>query len=275
VAAVVGAVMFVNQPGPPVEGVGAATASTSARTAVRATPSPRRSASDLSGDGNAGGLILASEPPAAGAPRQPTRTDALPPCEIGDVVVADPSAWSTVLIDTTFRLPDAYAPDDLVPLEQAGLSGGRVRALVIDDLAAMVEAARTESVRFAVVSGYRSAARQSSVHATAVNQMGEAAARRSSARAGHSEHQLGTAIDLRAAGGPAPWSIDFGATRAGSWLAAHSWQYGWIVSYPPDSFDVSCYESEPWHLRYVGRDVAAAIHESGLTPREWLWRFGS
>jgi zinc D-Ala-D-Ala carboxypeptidase len=43
-----------------------------------------------------------------------------------------------------------------------------------------------------------------------------------------------------------------------------------VVSYPQGARDRSCYEYEPWHLRYVGRDTAAQIHESGLTPREWM-----
>jgi D-alanyl-D-alanine carboxypeptidase len=64
----------------------------------------------------------------------------------------------------------------------------------------------------------------------------------------------------------------FADTPAGQWIAAHAHEYGFVLSYPADAQDRSCYEFEPWHLRYVGRDVAAQIHDSGLTPREWLLR---
>src|SRR6185295_16604080 len=56
-----------------------------------------------------------------------------------------------------------------------------------------------------------------------------------------------------------------------TWMNRHAWEYGFIRSYPAGGQDISCYASEPWHYRYVGRDLAAAIHGSGLTTREYLW----
>ena len=53
--------------------------------------------------------------------------------------------------------------------------------------------------------------------------------------------------------------------------ARNAWRYGFVVSYPPGQRAVSCYRSEPWHVRYLGRTRAAAIHVSGLVPRAWLW----
>jgi D-alanyl-D-alanine carboxypeptidase len=54
-------------------------------------------------------------------------------------------------------------------------------------------------------------------------------------------------------------------------MARNAWKFGWVMSYPKGKTDVTCFTYEPWHYRYVGRDVAAAIHESGLTTREYLW----
>ena len=54
-------------------------------------------------------------------------------------------------------------------------------------------------------------------------------------------------------------------------MAANAWRFGWVMSYPPDRADVTCYRYEPWHYRWVGRDVAAELHERGLTLRELLW----
>jgi D-alanyl-D-alanine carboxypeptidase len=62
----------------------------------------------------------------------------------------------------------------------------------------------------------------------------------------------------------------FGDSPTGRWLLANSWRYGFVVSYPEGQTDRSCYSYEPWHLRYFGRELARSIHESGLTPREYL-----
>ena len=82
---------------------------------------------------------------------------------------------------------------------------------------------------------------------------GYAAALRSSARAGHSEHQLGTTLDFRSYGGSAPWNYaDWGTTKAGAWLRNNAWRYGFVMSYPKGKTSVTCYAYEPWHYRYVG-----------------------
>jgi D-alanyl-D-alanine carboxypeptidase len=104
-----------------------------------------------------------------------------------------------------------------------------------------------------------------------VRTSGEAEARRFSARAGHSEHELGTAIDFKAAGGGSPWTKAFARSRHARWLAANAWRFGWIQSYPTGAEDQTCYGPEAWHYRYVGRDVAAAVHASEMTLRAWLW----
>jgi len=54
----------------------------------------------------------------------------------------------------------------------------------------------------------------------------------------------------------------------------NAWKYGWVMSYPKDKTDLTCYQYEPWHYRYFGRTVAAAIQASGMTVREWLWQHG-
>ena len=83
---------------------------------------------------------------------------------------------------------------------------------------------------------------------------GYAAALKSSARAGHSEHQLGTTVDFRSYGGSAPWYYaDWGRSKAGAWLKSNAWKYGFVMSYPKGKTTLTCYAYEPWHYRYVGR----------------------
>lgn len=184
--------------------------------------------------------------------------------------------WATTVLDTLFRLPRWYAPSGLVDTSRAGLNGGhRVRRVALDDLKDMVRAARGAGAYLAVQSAYRSYESQVATFHYWVDQIGYAEALKVSARPGHSEHQLGTTIDFRTAGGPAPWDIlDWGATREGSWLRANAWKYGWVLSYPKGATPASCYSYEPWHYRYVGRKLAAAIHDAGTAPRPYLWGRG-
>jgi zinc D-Ala-D-Ala carboxypeptidase len=200
----------------------------------------------------------------------------LPTCRVADVVTAKRTYadWRTTFLDTTYKLTSAYAPRDLRSTTNAGLnSGGKVRSFVITDLRAMARAARAAGARFAVQSAYRGYATQASTFSYWVRVSGYSSAIKSSARAGHSEHQLGTTVDLRSWGGSAPWYYaDWGRTKAGTWLRTNAWKYGFVMSYPKGKISVTCYAYEPWHFRYVGRPMAAAIRASGLTLREYLWK---
>ena len=202
----------------------------------------------------------------------------LPTCAYLDLSAArtDYADWGSSVLDTVFRLAKSYVPPDLTDTRKAGLNGGYyVRAVVLDDLTAMVAAAKAVGARLAVESAYRSYKGQVLTFNGWVSQVGYKQALTTSARPGHSEHQLGTAIDFRAAGGPSAWNYpDWATTKEGAWLAANAWKYGWVMSYPKGKSDVACYRYEPWHYRYLGREAAAAIHDAGVTPREWLWAQG-
>ena len=105
-----------------------------------------------------------------------------------------------------------------------------------------------------------------------VDQLGYNNALKVSARPGHSEHQLGLAIDFKTDQGGVPWAGgDWALTPAGSWMKANAWKFGWVLSYPRNEFSKVCYSYEPWHYRYLGRDLAKKVHESGLTVRQYLW----
>jgi D-alanyl-D-alanine carboxypeptidase len=194
----------------------------------------------------------------------PTPTpEPLPACTIADLPArhAGYDDWAVTLVDTSYGLDASYVPPDLVSVSEAGIPGGtnQVRSLVIDDLRALTEAAKAAGLSPRVNSAYRSYEDQAKVFNDLRAKYGLAYAEESAARPGHSEHQLGTAID-------------FGGV-VGAWLAAHAWEYGFIGSYPADSSPgLTCYKPEAWHYRYFGRQVAREIHDSGLTAREWLWR---
>lgn len=198
----------------------------------------------------------------------------LPACRYDDILTSPRgySDWPITLVDTILRVPSTYVPPDLVGVGTAGIAGkGKVRSIVIDDLRAMTEAAAAAGATIGVQSAYRSFASQQQVFKSWVGIHGYARALQLSARPGHSEHQLGLTIDFRSEPGGSPFNGDWATTAAGKWMKAHAWEYGWVMSYPRNKIRLVCYDYEPWHYRYVGRDLAALIHGSGQTPREYLW----
>ena len=163
-------------------------------------------------------------------------------------------------------LPDGYVPPDLT---RAG--GKLARSVIVPDLTAMIQAAEAEGVEIALISAYRSPEDQSQAFETAVWQAigrssepmdqveAEARASRFVAPPGHSQHQLGTAIDF------STWEIGYGVrsafadTATGRWMATNAWQYGFVMPYPQQGEARSGYAYEPWHYRWVGRDLAAIL----------------
>ncbi len=198
-----------------------------------------------------------------------------PPCAYRDRparVHPDGDGRWTVL-DTVFTLPETWAPGDLVSAREAGFDDDRsVRAAIVPDLRALREAAHAEGISLELRSAFRSYAYQATTFAYWVRLNGEAAALTTSARPGHSEHQLGTAVDLGTVGGPAPWDVeDWARTREGAWMQRHAWRYGFAASYPKGASERSCYAYEPWHWRWIGRELAAVVHARGALPRDVLW----
>jgi D-alanyl-D-alanine carboxypeptidase len=215
--------------------------------------------------------------PTAKPTREPTQpAGALPACRYDDVLTARRAYgdWATSLLDTIYRLPSGYYPGDLVDASKGGITTGyKMRSLVVNDMRALTDAARAAGVRIGLVSAFRSYAQQEATFAHWVRVAGYETALRTSARPGHSEHQLGTAFDFSIPGAKAPWEYsDWATTATGKWLKANAWKYGFVMSYPKGKSALTCYDYEPWHYRYVGRDLAAQITKSGQTPREFLWR---
>lgn len=197
-----------------------------------------------------------------------------PPCVRGDIeTTEDPSTqWATVIVDTERRLPEGFTPTGLTSLSEAGFDATwlEVRDILIDDLRQLGEAAEANGTPLAVLAAYRSFTQQADILAQRITELGEEEAHRRAARPGHSEHQLGTTVDVTSAG---LFDVDqaWGASETGRWVAANAHLFGFIISYPEGREEVTCYAFEPWHLRYVGRSLAAEVHASGLTLREYLF----
>ena len=216
----------------------------------------------------------------AGETPRPTQALVAPTCTVGDTLTRyrTTSDWYRTILDTRFRLSGAVRAPRPGPRLASGCVRGR------PDPTHRAERLRRDGPRGADgASTVRRRVRIPELRHADLDvpplgaHQGYRRALLASARPGHSEHQLGTAVDLKTPGGAAPWAYaNWGRSRAGAWLARNSWRYGWVLSYPKGkSPGLTCYKYEPWHFRYVGRVVAARIHASGLTSREWLWRSGA
>ena len=112
-------------------------------------------------------------------------------------------------------------------------------------------------------SGFRSYATQAQLYQSYVNQEGQAAADRYSARPGYSEHQTGLAFDVIGTDGQLVED-----SNAAQWLLEHAPDYGFVVRYPRGKESITGYMHEEWHLRYIGKE-AKDIAASGLTLEEY------
>ncbi|PWV94411.1 D-alanyl-D-alanine carboxypeptidase [Paenibacillus cellulosilyticus] len=189
------------------------------------------------------------------------------------VTVSDPNDIG-VLVNKTHRLPEGYAPDDLVYPDVAFIFDDKVdkrkmRREAADALKELFDAADKDGIELAGVSGYRSESRQKTLFDNYVKRDGEEAAVRYSARPGFSEHQTGLAMDVSGKDGKCAAEDCFAGTDEANWLADHAQEYGFIIRYPEDKESVTGYKYEAWHLRYVGVDLAELIHAGGLTLEEY------
>jgi D-alanyl-D-alanine carboxypeptidase len=186
------------------------------------------------------------------------------------IALTDPAHVWVVVNKATPLNPIDFSPQSLadIPLQMTTRSG-QARADVAAAAGAMAAAAEAEGVgRIGANNGYRSYDLQVSTHAAHVRNQGQAQADAASARAGHSEHQTGLALDLVACDSSCGAIESFGSTTQAAWVSENAWEYGFIVRYEQVGSGVTGYKPEPWHVRYVGVDIAAAYHHGGFHTLE-------
>lgn len=182
--------------------------------------------------------------------------------------VDDPNSL-TVVVNKQRPLPQGWEPTDLVKPEGVPGDAERVRAEAAGPLQQMVAAAEQEAgLRLTLLSGYRSYLTQQDVYARLAERTGRANAELYSARAGHSEHQTGLAVDLGSGSGKCTVEACFGTMAEGRWLADNAWRFGFMLRYYDGAQPVVGYGYEPWHFRYVGPQVAAELRASGVLTLE-------
>jgi D-alanyl-D-alanine carboxypeptidase len=207
-----------------------------------------------------------------------TRTTSPPPSthttafDMSQYSLTDPtSIW--VIVNKKHGLnPKTYIPADLVvpsvSLRVPGNSSMQVRKVTAADLEKLVRGAKNDGINLQLSSGYRSYSFQVSLYNSYVQSDGQAAADRASARPGYSEHQTGLAADLDDLNHQCHLEACFGDTPEGKWLAAHAYEYGFVIRYPKGKESITGYEYEPWHIRYLGIPAATEMHRTGIQTLE-------
>lgn len=158
-----------------------------------------------------------------------------------------------LIVNKTYSLPSDYAP---------------VNATLTADTSNAFNTMKADASKLGlnlyVSSGYRSYEYQKNLYQRYVNADGQAKADTYSARAGHSEHQTGLCFDLNTI------SDSFASTKEGIWVAENCHKYGFIIRYPKGKNSITGYKYEPWHLRYVGVELATLLYNNNLTIEEYF-----
>lgn len=179
-----------------------------------------------------------------------------------------------VLVNRIHVLPASYAPSNLVVPDVSFSPRANYRLLREEAAAALEEMFRhalKAGHKLYVQSGYRSYNDQKAIFQSNVRKRGSVKkASRISANAGESEHQTGLAVDITSKSVKYKLTTSFGRTAEGKWAAENAHKYGFIIRFPKGKEDITGFMYEPWHLRYLGVELATEVYKSGLTYEEFL-----
>lgn len=187
--------------------------------------------------------------------------------------LTDPtSIW--VIVNKQNGIPISYVPSLTVPDVKLRLGSAeqqmQISTAITPAVKEMFVAAQKDGITLVFGSGYRSAALQRQFYESYKAKDGQQAADTYSARPGYSEHQTGLAFDLTSQGGTCHLQICWEDTPEGKWVAANAYKYGFILRYQKGKEAITGYQYEPWHFRYVGKELASEIKKSGQTLEEFF-----
>lgn len=171
----------------------------------------------------------------------------------------------TTLVNKYNKLPDNVNYDDLVTIEKPYSNDGtkKIRKIVYNNLIQMIEDAKKDNINLFVISGFRTHQRQNELFNNSLKKNGLNHALIYSAKSGHSEHELGLAVDLVSV------LNDFEYTKEYKWLKQNSYKYGFIERYPKNKEFITGFAYEPWHYRYLGVEISTKIFKENITFEEY------
>lgn len=192
--------------------------------------------------------------------------------EIEMLVIESPERIDA-LVNKNRSLPSDYIPEDLVDVEVLHKvekpESKMLRREASQALTDLFNEAKENGFEFWAVSGYRSYDRQVYLFNSYAKKHGVEEANRFSARPGQSEHQTGLTMDVSIKALNYDLVEELGERPEGRWLADNAHKFGFIIRYPKGKEHITGYQYEPWHIRYLGRDLATKVFESKLTYDEY------
>ena len=176
-------------------------------------------------------------------------------------VPCDTSKGLLMLVNGRHYLDERYRPDNLEIFKKTCCyEDQKANRAVVDAFVALQQECKKQTDAWLMVnSAYRSYDDQKGTY--------KRNDKRYVARPGYSEHQTGLCIDVTSLQHPEKWS--FGKSKEGVWMREHCHEYGLILRYPESRSHIMGYSYEPWHMRYVGKEVAKRIYEEGITFDEY------
>lgn len=188
-------------------------------------------------------------------------------------VDTDPDSYS-VLVNRTYLISKDYIPADLVvpeiPFSFIGTyEKSYMRKQAAKALEKLFAGAEKKGYQLKGVSAYRSYERQKQIYNNNVRNKGTRKTDKVSAIPGSSEHQTGLSIDVSCSSVDCVLEKSFGKTEEGIWLKNNCHKYGFIIRYPKNKSKITGYSYEPWHIRYVGKNLAKYLFTNGLTLEEY------
>lgn len=164
-----------------------------------------------------------------------------------------------LVINKKHALPSEYVPDLI------SWNGVNLRKDALEAYKKLISDAKQAGLNLTPISSYRSYQDQDKLFTEYVKNDGQEKAETYSARPGHSEHQSGLAVDIGLPSGNCNLMICMAETSEGRWISKNAHKYGYIVRYPAGKEAETGYQFEPWHIRYVGLEVATGVYESDYT----------
>ena len=175
----------------------------------------------------------------------------------------------TTLINKYNKLKEEPVFDDLVVIEKKYGKPKKLRRVAYEAIKKMIDDAKKDGVNLYIVSGYRSMSEQNYLFNNSKKRNGIEHALIYSAKSGHSEHQLGLAVDLNQT------IEEFENTKEYAWLRMNAYKYGFIQRYPKNKEFITGYAYEPWHYRYLGVEITTKLFEDNITYEEYLVKYAN
>lgn len=187
---------------------------------------------------------------------------------IPETIVENQANWKTMLVNYDHAIPSDWVTEETL------LSNGRiVDTRMYPFLQQMFDDMRAQGVYPIVLSGYRTGEKQQSLMDDKINEFigygysseaARAEAKKWVSEVGHSEHQTGLAVDINSDSSKSTPQEVF------AWLSVNAWKYGFVLRYPENKVAITHIDSEPWHYRYVGTEVADIMYHNDLCLEEYV-----